>query len=220
MLVLGVYNECMNVGLLMDFLLPQHRDVVVANAIHIEDISSLPVPAHALGRDTIVRFGYQDSRVKSLIRALKYRNHTRSAKLLAKCLHDILIEELSERQQFFDFIDPLLIPVPLHRKKYKKRGFNQSELLARELAQHLKDLELNVRCLTRTKNTQSQTKQSREERFRNLKDAFTVVHPELIKNRNVLLLDDVITTGATLEEAHRTLQGSGVRSVLHIAIAH
>jgi ComF family protein len=86
----------------------------------------------------------------------------------------------------------------------KKRGYNQSEFIAKGLAAVL-NKEIDTLSLVRTKNTETQTRKTRAERLQNMQEAFEVVNPEALSNKHILLLDDVITTGATMESCAITL---------------
>lgn len=91
----------------------------------------------------------------------------------------------------------VVIAIPLHPLKRLKRGYNQSEFLAEGIAREL-GIEVDHRAIRRHRNNQSQTRQSRHERWENVAEVFSVRHPERLKGRHILLVDDVLTTGATL----------------------
>ncbi len=104
-----------------------------------------------------------------------------------------------------------IIPVPLHPKKLRIRGFNQAEVIGQGLATSL-GAELTTKHLIRVEFTETQTRKSRAERVKNVAEAFKVVNPEEIENKHLLLVDDVVTTGATLEAcASKLLEVSGCR---------
>ncbi len=113
----------------------------------------------------------------------------------------------------------MILPVPLHRRKMRKRGFNQSWLLLREWQKHMKVMgfpvcpEVTPHILARNRWTESQTGFGKEERRKNVRDAFSVAAPSLVKDKRVLIVDDVYTTGATGEECARVLLGAGALSV-------
>lgn len=98
----------------------------------------------------------------------------------------------------------VIIPIPLHSSKFQLRGYNQAELIGRGISESL-HIPLLTRTLMRQKNTLSQTKFSRGKRFHNVSQAFEIKDKESIRGKRVLLIDDVITTGATLESAGRLL---------------
>jgi ComF family protein len=97
----------------------------------------------------------------------------------------------------FDTVD-VIIPVPLHPSKLKKRGYNQSELIAKGISESLQ-IPLETKTVQRISATSTQTRKSRYERWENVNHTFMVTGGQLLKNKHILLVDDVITTGATLE---------------------
>ncbi|MBQ9832933.1 MAG: ComF family protein [Clostridia bacterium] len=103
-----------------------------------------------------------------------------------------------------------VVPVPLHKKREKKRGYNQSMYLAERICEKY-ELPLNTNLLTRVKDTTTQTDMTREERLANIKDAFRTTAN--VKGANILLIDDVVTTGSTLEECVKTLKRAGANEV-------
>ena len=103
----------------------------------------------------------------------------------------------------------IITPVPLHRKRLKKRGFNQSLILARHLAKILGVSEVDCLHLERIRHTLPQTNLRERERRINVKGAFSVKDPSPFKNKRVLLVDDVLTTGATVRECSKVLKKAG-----------
>jgi ComF family protein len=112
----------------------------------------------------------------------------------------------------------LIMPVPLHPRKLRERNFNQSLLLARSAAPLL-GAELDFLSLRRIKYTQPQTGLKSDERRKNVRRAFEVVDSKVVKGRSVLLVDDVTTTGSTLNECARTLKRAGAREVFCLTLA-
>jgi ComF family protein len=114
---------------------------------------------------------------------------------------------------FLDGID-ILLPIPLSKKRYWQRGYNQSEMLARGMSE-VTGLPVITKAVRRTNFRQSQTSLTRKERQENVEGTFVLRHPELLENKHVLLIDDICTTGATLlacSEAIRSVKG------IHISI--
>jgi ComF family protein len=140
----------------------------------------------------------------SIIRRHKYGLDQSLARALAECLG----EELPIDGESYD----LVIPVPLHRRRLRWRGFNQAALLAAELSRRL-NRPMDVTTLVRIKSTMPQTAQDLETRRRNVSRAFAITKPSAIANRTVLLVDDVMTTGATADECARVLVNAGARCV-------
>ena len=112
----------------------------------------------------------------------------------------------------------LVVPVPLFASRLKRRGYNQSELLARQLARHI-GLPVDTQALARVRNTVSQTKLNRQGRLQNMAGAFLCKRPFDIKGKVVLLVDDVATTGATLEGCAQALRAAGAKKVLAYTFA-
>jgi len=109
----------------------------------------------------------------------------------------------------------LIVPVPLHRKRLKQRGFNQALLLAQAFSQ----VPLGREVLMRVRHTIPQVELKPKERRDNVKGAFAVPEPSLVKGKNVLLLDDVYTTGATVSECAKVLRRAGARRVEVLTVA-
>lgn len=168
-------------------------------------------------------YDYRHPPVKKAIWLLKYKNKTRLAKVFAHALYERMLEELADLSMFENFRDALLVPVPLSPKRMRERGFNQTELICRELVKLDEDANftLEKQVLIKTKETARQAHvKIRKERLENVVGSFAVMHPERIQGRNVILLDDVTTTGATLKEAKITLKKAGARKVVAFTIAH
>ena len=116
----------------------------------------------------------------------------------------------------FDLGDSILIPVPLHQRRLRWRGFNQSLVLAEEIAKHF-SIAVVDDCLVRQHHTKAQAKLSKKERLVNLKNCFVCRYP--LKNKNIILIDDVTTTGTTLNECAKALKASGAKSIWGLVIA-
>lgn len=137
-------------------------------------------------------FFSQKGIVKQLLHYLKYKNQEALGGFLGDLYGGILKREAGLTQ-----ID-LIVPVPLHPKKRKKRGYNQVDLFGKRLAFHL-NVPFVSDILVKTANTKTLTKKSRFSRWQSSKELYTVTGSNLLKNKKVLLIDDVITTGATIE---------------------
>lgn len=131
------------------------------------------------------------SKIQQLIHQLKYKGNQEVGELIGK------LYGLSLKESVFDQID-LIIPVPLHPEKLKKRGFNQSTSFAKGLSEALQKPYYED-AVIRTSYTETQTKKSRWNRWLNVSEAFEVAQPKILHQKNILVVDDVITTGATME---------------------
>ncbi len=151
--------------------------------------------------------------VQTLIHELKYRGR----KELGVYLGKFYGEELKQSAAFQN-VD-ILVPVPLHRNKFKRRGYNQSAFFAKGIAESLgKTLVEN--SLIRQVDTATQTRKSRMLRWKNVQGIFSITDKEAIVGKNVLLVDDVITTGATLEACIHALNAAPVASVSIASIGY
>ncbi len=122
-------------------------------------------------------------------------------------------------REFMDFTEyECLIPVPLHKKKLRQREFNQAQMLAQEISNYL-CLQVELFVLERVIDAQSQVGLKKEERQRNVRNAFRVRNQEKIKNKAVLLIDDVLSTTSTVNEAAKALRKAGAKRVDVFALA-
>lgn len=145
---------------------------------------------------------------------LKYHNHPEVGKTMGR----IMAEEL-KATSFFDGID-LIVPIPLSRKKKRQRGYNQSDWIAWGISEAT-GIPTDTTSVVRTKSNPSQTTLDHRQRRENVRDIFAVRHPESLEGRRILLVDDVITTGATMLSCAETIaRACRVRfSVLSLAWA-
>ena len=163
------------------------------------------VPSFSMAR-SILEY---DDFSKKLILAFKHGDKTELVPLLIKFL-------LQADPEIFKDVD-LIIPVPLHWTRRLKRKYNQSALLGKELGRQMK-IPYSENCLKRIKRTESQGKKKQRDRQKNVKNAFIVSDAEQIKGLKVLLVDDVMTTGATVNECAGILKKSGVKDVKVITL--
>jgi ComF family protein len=171
---------------------------------------------HEPSFDRAVSFSEYKGTLRGLIHLLKYENVTSAARPLGRMLADA-IDEL--RPTCGDS-KPLLVPVPLHKGRLRTRGFNQAEAIARAAARQFPGtLEIASGVLVRHRETISQVGLSREERIENMHDAFRVTALERVKGRNVIVVDDVMTTGTTLSECARVLKRAGAERVWAATVA-
>jgi ComF family protein len=153
-----------------------------------------------------------DERVQGIIHALKYQGF--------RSLGIVLGELIASRVKSKIKIEPntILVPVPLHPIKYRERGYNQSYFIAKGLGNIL-DLNIRYNMLKRIKNTITQTHLSALERHQNMKNAFKLMAGvDFSQIENAILVDDVFTTGATLNSAAGVLKSAGVDSVIGVTV--
>jgi ComF family protein len=154
-------------------------------------------------------------KVQHLIHQLKYRGQKNIGVAIGKFYgYDL------RKSEYFNSVE-MIIPVPLHPKKQKKRGYNQSEFFALGLAESMKT-QTDFTTLYRAVESETQTKKSRFNRWKNVETIFQLKENHLLEGKHILLVDDVVTTGATLEACAQTLlQIQGVKvSIATIAYSN
>lgn len=161
-------------------------------------------------------FIYQDETVRTLVQALKYER--------IRSLDAWFADALADYLRYFQIIIPihaLLIPIPLHRQRLRMRGFNQSELIARELAQRF-GIPVRRDLLIKKSATVPQADLPRRERLTNIAGSFSLAEGagDIIRGKTIIILDDVKTTGATITEAACMLKYAGARRIWALTVAH
>lgn len=168
------------------------------------------IPLHK----TYARYYYQkDGKVQKLIHHLKYKNQDKLGVYLGKFYANEIQNELNNDQ--IDY----LMPIPITKKRLRSRGYNQCDKLIQGM-QEVLEIPSMQGNLSRGKHKASQTKKGRFERWKNTKDEFFLSEPFLLEGKHILLIDDVITTGATMENAAKVLIDAGAKvSLLSLAFA-
>jgi ComF family protein len=152
---------------------------------------------------------FENTPIRQAIHSLKYYNH--------RAIVSILGQILAKTYHRYGLGADVLVPVPLHPLRWQERGYNQSELLAQALG-NLVNVPVETQTLQRIRHTEAQTKLGAEARQKNVADAFACQLPKLAR-QNILLIDDVCTTGSTLDACAIALKQSGVRAVWGLTLA-
>lgn len=163
-------------------------------------------------------YGSYESGLRELVHLLKYDRVRPAAGVLGR----MLAEAIGDLRPDFANGPIVVVPVPLHARKLRQRGFNQSELIARSALKLISAggaFQLNAPVLERQRETQSQIGLSRHQRRENMRGAFVVAKPDEIAGREVLLVDDVLTTGTTASECARVLRRAGASRVYVATVA-
>ncbi|MCW8803949.1 MAG: ComF family protein [Ignavibacteriaceae bacterium] len=161
-------------------------------------------------KDFYAKFVFEtDKTLQQIIHALKYNKQFK--------LGIFLGEILSEGIKYLNWQIDLIIPVPIHHLKKAERGYNQSDYIAKGLSKSL-NIPYSTKTLKRTKYTESQTMLHINERADNVANAFKVRNAKKINGKNILVVDDIITTGATTQECARALVNRGAKRVYACSI--
>jgi len=204
---------------ILNFIFPQkciwcekENDILCEECLAKIDYPTLP-----MSNNIFVATDYNDPVSKKAIWLLKYQGVKHLAKPLAKLIH---------RRSFKKALpigDPkskwVIIPIPLSKKRLKERGFNQSELLAKHLSDRVSIRKISD-VLYKKIHTDTQVSiKDRKERLNNLSDTFALKNIPLITDKNIILIDDVTTTGATIREARKLLRENGAKRVVGMVVA-
>jgi ComF family protein len=179
----------------------------------------IPFPVISVDDDIVAGCFYQDEPIKSLIWHVKFKRRNDALDVLAPHIQSAFRKSL-KRCNIPHTATIALIPIPLWHARQRERGFNQSEVIASLIAEGHAQARLFPEILVRTRATDPQSKTlSKQERKSNIKNCFRVVSP-LPPNHAIILIDDIVTTGATMREAMRMLKKAGAKHVYGFALAH
>lgn len=160
---------------------------------------------------------YNNKILQELIHCLKYKYLEETATYLSAIIISFLEENKILEKFGVNANNSVIVPVPLHKKRYLSRGYNQSELLADNISEHFGIKKSNL--LSRKINTVSQINLGKTERQKNVKNAFIFLDESGLNNKKVILIDDVVTTGSTLNECAQVLKNAGFLEIYGLVIA-
>ncbi|MES2479933.1 MAG: phosphoribosyltransferase family protein [Bacteroidota bacterium] len=177
------------------------NELPLTNYHHIQENETASRFAGRIKFNHATSFAYfsKDGLLQKLLHEFKYKNNKAAGVFMARRFAYAL-----QKTDWIKEID-LLIPVPLYRSKLNERGYNQSEIIAKTLSSVLR-IEIDIVSLARVTNTDSQVRKSRADRAKNMNHAFSVGNMDNLKGKHILIIDDVLTTGATIEACSAALQ--------------
>lgn len=203
---------------LLSAVLPRHERAARAVTLPPQVLASLVAPTPLPRAPWIVAlFPYRDERVRSVVQALKYYGERSVAEKVAPFVADYLTELVAQKTQYEGWREVRLVPIPSSTTRVRERGYAQAVLLARAVSARAPDIVLDESLLTREERT-SQVHVPRVVRKNNMRGAFSAAHKA--HGTYIVLLDDVVESGATLTDARRALLDAGAQGVVAIALAH
>ena len=208
---------------ILDLILPKDFEIAkIEDMSEIDILNNVP-PANEI-KDSKYKalFQYKNKLSRKAIWAIKYNKNQKIIKKFSNMLYEFILENITDETSFSNFNNPLFIPIPMHKNNLKMRGYNQSELIAKEIFKidEGKNFDISLDALIKIEETPHQsTLKNKSERLKNLKNCFCA-DEKLVKNRNIILIDDVITTGTTMNEASKTLKNAGAKNIIGFSLAH
>ena len=205
----------------LDFLFPKPSELARLERMGSEEFLAQVPKSDLRSGNLHTVFAYRHPLVRTAIWELKYWHNENIAQMLALQLHEYLIDTLAEEALFKNFVSPCIVPIPSSKSRLRERGYNQCEFLADMLKQidNGKNFEVAL-ALKKIKETKPQTEiRQKEKRRQNVRGCF-VADPAVVSGRNIIVLDDVITTGSTVREACRAFREAGAEKIIGVALAH
>ena len=212
--------ECLHCGVEDEFLcdhcfnkieLRNLKQCPLCNKEQVNDSLCANCKSNSFLDEVVICADYENEILQQTIHYYKYKY----VKNLQTALGQIMTNKFSKVKFPKNLI---IIPTPLHKCRQLERGFNQAELLANIISKHFKLPVIN-NILWRKKNIQHQADLNKKQRLKNIQNCFAIKNADLIKNKEILLIDDVITTGATLNEQAKLLKQNNARKVWALVIA-
>ncbi len=223
---MNIYSYLIKIkSLIFDIILPiKCFNCGVKDEIFCENcVEKVGNVQEALSDNMFAVFDYKDPIIKKAIWDLKYHHKFLLGKKLGQLLYQFLIEDISDIRTMSQGQNIFVIPVPISKKRFSTRGYNQSEIIAKGFCLSCEENILDFRndIIYKKIETIPQAKiLNRKIRLKNVQNVFTIEKSKIIKGKTILVVDDVITTGATINEIIKILKKAGAKKVIGIAMAH
>ena len=186
-------------------------------------ISKIQKNEKILEKNVTALFNYKDPLIKKIIWELKYHHKRYLGEKLGQLLYEFLIEDIADIKAYTPGRSIFVIPVPISNKKNRIRGYNQSCAIAKGFCNRagIGIFELKDKIIFKNKETIPQAKiTNRKKRLENIRGVFEIKNSEIIKGRTIIVIDDVTTTGGTINEIMKIIKENGAKRVLGFTIAH
>ena len=186
-------------------------------------IANIRLAERETDTNIIALFDYRDGVIKNAIWKLKYHHKRYLGEKLGQLLYESFVEEISDMKVYTPGRPIYVIPIPISNNKTKIRGYNQSLAIAKGFCHQASNgtFELKSKIVIKKKDTIPQAKiTNRKRRLENVKGIFEVKDTEIVKGRTIIVIDDVTTTGGTINEMIKVLKKSGAKKVMGFAVAH
>ena len=217
--ILSIYNW------ILDIILPQSCIGCKTKRKIICDSCILKIKRAERETETNIMacFDYREPIIKKAIWDLKYHHHFNIGQRFGEILYEEFIEEISNIQMYTQGEPIYVIPVPLYKQRQKERGYNQAKIIANGFCKSSEKeiFKLGDDIVIKQINTNQQAKlTNRNKRLSNIKGAFKVIKENDVKNKTIIVIDDVTTTGGTMTEIMKVLKKAGAKKVIGLAVAH
>jgi predicted amidophosphoribosyltransferase len=207
-------------GMLLDLVLPLSTEAAIARSLDSTTLQKLVNPLEQPLPWVTSLFPYHDTRVRALVRAIKYRGEKAPLPILGAVAAEEILAIISDKRALEGWSDILFVPIPSPPKRLRNRGYNQAERIALGILPFLHGAARYAPDVLGREERESQVRVPREKRASNIKGAFFVLRPEVVAGTQIILLDDVTESGSTLIDARRALRAAGASDVIAVAIAH
>jgi ComF family protein len=208
---------------ILSFVFPGSQEVGEMEEMSKEKLfEKIPKATEMPNKKFKALFQYKDKFARRAIWEIKYRGNRKIVEKFSELLYEFIIDEVSDLSSFSNFINPLLVPVPSGKRSSREKGFNQCELITKELIRLDKEkiFDYSYGAVKKIRETKKQSEiKNRSERLKNLSGSFSA-NQDYVKGRCIIIIDDVITTSATMTEISKILREAGAKDVVGFAIAH
>ncbi len=201
---------------LLDLIFPRSALLEELDSLNTEEIYSKCQKIQFVAQNVASFLSYKDKIVKEMLWQIKFNGQRKYAKICGEILYKEIIKKINLQQKY------LLVPVPIHKKRRRERGFNQCEWICEEIkkfdTKNLFQYEPNL--IERVIYKQKQSWSDRKSRLGNISGVFQIKDIDKIFGKNIIIIDDVVTTGATLNEITKTFNLAAPRKILAFTVAH